>query len=65
MRVIALCKMEGYTNSQIADKLNCARSTIQRKLTLIQACWEQVIPEPPPEKNKEDAAQVESIILPN
>lgn len=41
LRSIALWKMEGYTNEEIALKLDCARSTVQRKLLLIQARWEQ------------------------
>jgi DNA-directed RNA polymerase specialized sigma24 family protein len=44
LRSIALWKMEGYTNAEIAGKLDCARSTIQRKLQLIQARWEQHVP---------------------
>jgi DNA-directed RNA polymerase specialized sigma24 family protein len=43
LRSIALWKMEGYTNVEIADKLDCARSTVQRKLLLIQARWEQEV----------------------
>lgn len=41
LRSIALWKMEGYTNEEIASKLDCARSTVQRKLNLIQARWEE------------------------
>jgi DNA-directed RNA polymerase specialized sigma24 family protein len=41
LRSIALWKMEGYTNEEIAGKLDCARSTVQRKLDLIQARWEE------------------------
>jgi DNA-directed RNA polymerase specialized sigma24 family protein len=43
LRSIALWRMEGYTNAEIAGKLDCARSTIQRKLQLIQARWEQQV----------------------
>ncbi len=43
LRAIALWKMEGYTNDEIAGKLDCARSTVQRKLNLIQARWQQEI----------------------
>jgi DNA-directed RNA polymerase specialized sigma24 family protein len=39
LRSIALWKMEGFTNEEIATKLDCARSTVQRKLTLIQSLW--------------------------
>jgi RNA polymerase sigma factor (sigma-70 family) len=41
LRSIALWKMEGYTNEEIARKLDCARSTVQRRLNLIQARWEE------------------------
>ncbi|MBN9118614.1 MAG: RNA polymerase subunit sigma-70 [Planctomycetes bacterium] len=46
LRSIALWKMERYTNEEIAAKLDCARSTVQRKLNLIQARWEQELPAP-------------------
>jgi DNA-directed RNA polymerase specialized sigma24 family protein len=41
LRSIALLKMEGYTNDEIADRLDCVRSTVQRKLNLIRSRWEQ------------------------
>lgn len=41
LRAIALWKMEGYNNEEIAAKLECARSTVQRKLNLIEARWEE------------------------
>lgn len=43
LRSIALWKMEGYTDAEIAARLDCARSTVQRKLRLIQARWEQEV----------------------
>lgn len=43
LRSIALWKMEGHTNEEIASKLDCARSTVQRKLDLIQARWEEYL----------------------
>jgi DNA-directed RNA polymerase specialized sigma24 family protein len=48
LRSIALWKMEGYTNEEIAAKLPCARSTVQRKLNLIQTRWEQELAEAAP-----------------
>jgi DNA-directed RNA polymerase specialized sigma24 family protein len=45
LRTIALLKMEGYSNLEIAQQLDCARSTIQRKLNLIQARWSQELAE--------------------
>jgi len=39
LRTIALSKMEGYTNQQIAEMLNCSVATVERKLALIRATW--------------------------
>ncbi|MCC9608593.1 sigma-70 family RNA polymerase sigma factor [Blastopirellula sp. JC732] len=38
-REIALMKMEGSTNEEIAEKLNCSTRRITRKLTLIRERW--------------------------
>lgn len=40
LRTVAVWKMEGYTNEEIAAKLNCVPRTIERKLRLIRAIWE-------------------------
>ncbi len=39
LRTIALKKMEGYTNDEIAGQLGCVRQTITRKLDLIRRTW--------------------------
>ncbi len=39
LRQIALWKLEGYTNQEIAGQLDCALRTVQRKLERIQAYW--------------------------
>jgi DNA-directed RNA polymerase specialized sigma24 family protein len=39
LRPIALWKMEGYTNEEIAAKLGCVPRTVQRKLQLIRDTW--------------------------
>jgi DNA-directed RNA polymerase specialized sigma24 family protein len=39
LRSIALFKMEGYTTDEIAVKLGCARSTVERRLRLIRSLW--------------------------
>lgn len=44
LRAIALLKMEGYTNHEIADRLGCARRTVQRRLELIKVQWAAVTP---------------------
>ena len=41
MRQIALLRMEGYTNEEIATRLGCNRRTISRKLELIRLRWER------------------------
>jgi len=43
LQSIALLKMEGYTNDEIAGKFDCVRSTVQRKLNLIRSRWEQEV----------------------
>ncbi len=39
---IALKRMEGYTNEEIADELNCATRTIERKMQRIRAVWDHL-----------------------
>jgi DNA-directed RNA polymerase specialized sigma24 family protein len=41
LRAIALWKMEGYTNAEIAQKLGYVTVTIERRLRLIRGIWEQ------------------------
>jgi DNA-directed RNA polymerase specialized sigma24 family protein len=41
LRSIALWKMEGYTNKEIAAKLGFVERTVERKLRLIRSLWEQ------------------------
>jgi DNA-directed RNA polymerase specialized sigma24 family protein len=38
---IALLKMDGFTNEEIAVQLNCSRATVERKLRLIRRIWEK------------------------
>ena len=40
LKQIAGLKLEGYTNKEIAEKMNCAIRSIERKLNLIRAQWE-------------------------
>src|SRR5262249_12976583 len=44
LRAVALSKMEGYTNEEIAGQLNCATRTVERKLRLIRRLWEKECP---------------------
>jgi RNA polymerase sigma factor (sigma-70 family) len=41
LRCVALAKMEGYTNDEIAERLNVKTRTIERKLNLIREIWSQ------------------------
>ena len=41
LRQLALWKMEGYTNAEIATKLGRSEPTIERKLRLIRSRWEK------------------------
>jgi RNA polymerase sigma factor (sigma-70 family) len=45
LRQVAVWKMEGYDNHEIADKLDCSRRTVARKLESIRILWSQE-PEP-------------------
>lgn len=39
LRRVALLKMEGYTNEEVADRLGCGLRTVVRKLELIRRAW--------------------------
>jgi DNA-directed RNA polymerase specialized sigma24 family protein len=39
LRTVALWKMEGYTNVEIAAKLGCVEQTVERKLRSIRTVW--------------------------
>jgi len=39
LRDVAVWKMEGYGNDEIADKLGCSRRTVARKLEAIRILW--------------------------
>jgi DNA-directed RNA polymerase specialized sigma24 family protein len=41
LRSLALWKMEGFTNDEIAEKLGCVARTVERKLRVIRGLWEQ------------------------
>jgi DNA-directed RNA polymerase specialized sigma24 family protein len=40
MRAVAVWKMEGYTNEEIAARLDCVPRTVERKLRVIRSAWE-------------------------
>ncbi|WP_165070630.1 ECF-type sigma factor [Paludisphaera rhizosphaerae] len=39
LRAVAVWKMEGYTNREIAEKLDCVEQTVERKLKSIRRIW--------------------------
>src|SRR6266851_7408636 len=41
LRSIALWKLEGFTNDEIAEKLECVSRTVERKLARIRKIWEK------------------------
>jgi DNA-directed RNA polymerase specialized sigma24 family protein len=46
LRQVALWKMEGYTNEEIAQRLGCVRFTVDRKLRSIRQIWGGAVGEP-------------------
>ncbi len=40
LRVVALLRMEGYSNEEIASALDCGLRSVERKVQLIRAAWE-------------------------
>jgi DNA-directed RNA polymerase specialized sigma24 family protein len=50
LRSIAIWKMEGYSNEEIAAKLGCVTRTVARRLTLIRTLWREQRDESTPEQ---------------
>jgi DNA-directed RNA polymerase specialized sigma24 family protein len=44
LRQLALLKLEGWTNAEIAAKLECVLRTVERKLSLIRQIWSEEMP---------------------
>jgi RNA polymerase sigma factor (sigma-70 family) len=44
LRQVALWRMEGYTNDEIAGRLGCARRTVANRLELIRKRWGAELP---------------------
>ena len=40
LKTIALYKLEGYSNEEIAERLDCAPRTVERKLARIREIWQ-------------------------
>jgi RNA polymerase sigma factor (sigma-70 family) len=39
LRTVAIMRMEGYANQEVADTLKCSLSSVERKLRLIRRVW--------------------------
>ena len=39
LKQVAVSRMEGYSNDEIAEQLGCARRTVARRLDLIRKTW--------------------------
>ena len=48
LRLIALLKVEGYTNEEIASQLDCVPRTIERKMGRIRLLWKHELKEVTP-----------------
>lgn len=44
LRLVALSKLEGYTNEQISARIKRSVSTVERKLQLIRRIWSRELP---------------------
>lgn len=44
LRLVAILKVDGHTNEEIAGLLNCTRRSIQRRLLLIRDIWTNELP---------------------
>ena len=45
IKQVALLRVEGYTNEEIATALNCTRRTVQRRLDFIRNVWSRELDE--------------------
>jgi DNA-directed RNA polymerase specialized sigma24 family protein len=45
LRSVAVWKLEGYTNAEIAGRLDCAEVTVERRLQVIRAVWKAYAPD--------------------
>ena len=45
LREVAMLKLEGWTNREIADKIGCVEATVERKLKGIRSLWERELGE--------------------
>jgi DNA-directed RNA polymerase specialized sigma24 family protein len=43
VQLVALLRVEGYTNEEIAQQLGCTRRSVQRRINLIREVWAEEI----------------------
>jgi DNA-directed RNA polymerase specialized sigma24 family protein len=43
LRRLALLKLEGWDNAEIAERMGCALRTVERKLALVRGAWEREV----------------------
>jgi DNA-directed RNA polymerase specialized sigma24 family protein len=41
LRTIAQLKLEGYSNEEVAERLDCSLRTVERRLWLIRTIWSE------------------------
>jgi DNA-directed RNA polymerase specialized sigma24 family protein len=46
LRAVAIWKMEGFTNGEIAAKLGCVEGTVERRLRVIRTIWKKTGSQP-------------------
>jgi len=56
LRRIALWKLVGYTNQEIASRLDCSLAKVERKLDRIRVKWAGVAPHVPPRPGPRNAS---------
>lgn len=43
VKTVALLRMEGYSVDEIAERMECGKRTVERRLTLIRRTWSEVL----------------------
>ena len=44
LRTVAICRLEGFSNEEIAEKLRISSRSVERKLNLIRSSWLKELP---------------------
>jgi DNA-directed RNA polymerase specialized sigma24 family protein len=42
LRQVVTMRMEGYTDAEVADRLECSRRTVQRRLEIVRRRWDRL-----------------------